>query len=310
MPDESPLLELPFAPPPASTAPSGCPRLRIGTSGFSYGDWRGPFYPDRLPDRQMLDYYARHFPAVEINASYYHVPSARSMASLARRAEGRLEFAVKAPRDMTHARESYASTLPFFREAIGPLREAGRLGCLLVQFPFSFQAAPENKDFLRRLRDDLAADPVAIEFRHRSWITEETFGLLGELGLAYCCVDEPDIPTLPPPVARRTAPVAYVRFHGRNRHNWWNAPDRHGRYDYLYSETELREWVPRLRSLAHGADRCFAFFNNHLRGQAITNAQMLAGLVAGEDRVQHSAVRDQPGRPSPKPQAKGRPSMA
>ena len=291
MPDDSRLLDLPFSPERAARGPSGCPRLRIGTSGFSYDDWRGPFYPEKLPDRQMLDYYARYFAAVEINASYYHVPSRRTMESLARRAEGRLEFAVKAHRDMTHAREGYISTLPFFRDALEPLRQVGRLGCILVQFPFSFQDTADHREFLRRLGTDLAPDPVAVEFRHRSWITDETFGLLGELGLAYCCVDEPAIPTLPPPIARRTASIAYVRFHGRNRQNWWKAPDRHGRYDYLYSNAELQEWVPRLRTLAGETDRCFAFFNNHVRGQAITNAQMLAGLLAGgEHSDQQSAV--------------------
>ena len=293
MPDSPRWLELPFSTATAHAAPPACPRLRIGTSGFSYDDWRGPFYPEKLPDRQMLDYYARYFPAVEINATYYHIPSARTMDSLARRADGRLEFTVKAHRDMTHARDGYAAALPFFRQALEPLRRADRLGCVLAQFPFSFQDTAEHRDFLRQLGSDLAPDPVAVEFRHESWITEEIFGLLSELGLAYCCVDEPRIPILPPPVARQTASVAYVRFHGRNRRNWWKAPDRHGRYDYLYSEAELQEWVPRLRALAQEADRCFAFFNNHVRGQAITNAQMLASLLAGGDRVQHSAISGQ-----------------
>ncbi len=254
--------------------------IKIGTSGYSYPEWRGPFYPEGLPQQRMLEFYTRHFPAVEINSTYYHIPPARNMASMARRAEGRAEFAVKAHQDMTHTRDKYGDALPLFRDAIAPLREAGSLGCVLVQFPFSFKATPENTDFLRRIAGDLAPDPVAVEFRHRSWTSEETFDLLRNLGVAYCCVDEPRLPNLPLPVVRATAPIAYIRFHGRNRQKWWTHAEAWERYDYLYSDGELLEWVPKIRSLAEATQKCYAFFNNHARGQAVTNAQMLIGLLA------------------------------
>jgi uncharacterized protein YecE (DUF72 family) len=254
--------------------------IKIGTSGFSYPEWRGLFYPEKLPQQQMLDFYAHHFAAVEINATYYHIPSVRNMTAMATRAEGRLEFAVKAHQDMTHSREKYAGALPLFREALGPLRESASLGCILVQFPFSFKAIPANQDFLRRVLGDLRPDPVVVEFRHRSWMTDETFGLLQSQGAAYCSVDEPRLPNLPPAIARATAPPAYVRFHGRNRERWWAHAEAWERYDYLYSEAELREWVPRIRSLADATGKCYAFFNNHARGQAVTNARMLADLLA------------------------------
>jgi uncharacterized protein YecE (DUF72 family) len=257
--------------------------IKVGTSGFSYPEWKGPFYPEKLPQQQMLEFYARHFPAVEINSTYYHIPSPRNMAAMARRAEGRLEFSVKAHQDMTHAREKYADALPPFREAVAPLREVGALACVLVQFPFSFKATAANTEFLRRVASDLAPDPVAVEFRHRSWTTEETFELLRGLGVAYCCVDEPRLPNLPPPVVRATAPIAYVRLHGRNRQKWWTHAEAWERYDYLYSEAELLEWVPKIRSLAEGTQRCYAFFNNHARGQAVTNAQMLIGLLSNAE---------------------------
>jgi len=253
--------------------------VKVGTSGFSYPEWRGVFYPEKLPQPQMLTFYAQHFPAVELNSTYYHIPSARNMAAMARRAEGRVDFAVKAHQDMTHTREKLGEALPAFREAIRPLREAGALGCLLLQFPFSFKAGQVNAEFLRRVTAELRPDPVVVEFRHRSWTTEETFALLRELGAAYCCVDEPRLPNLPPPVVRATAPLAYVRFHGRNRKTWWAHAEAWERYDYLYSEAELREWAPRIKTLAETAETCYAFFNNHARGQAVTNAQMLAGLL-------------------------------
>jgi uncharacterized protein YecE (DUF72 family) len=254
--------------------------IKVGTSGFSYPEWRGIFYPEKLAQQRMLEYYARHFSAVEINSTYYHIPSARNMAAIAKRAEGRLEFAVKAHQNMTHTRDKLDDALPAYREAIQPLREAGALGCVLLQFPFSFKATPQNADFLRRIGGELAPDPVVLEFRHRSWTTDETFRLLSDLEIAYCCVDEPALPNLPPPVVRATASLAYVRFHGRNRQKWWTHAEAWERYDYLYSEGELQEWVPKIRSLAEGAEKCYAFFNNHARGQAVTNAQMLVQLLS------------------------------
>ena len=256
--------------------------VRVGTSGFSYPEWKGPFYPEKLPQQQMLAYYSHHFPAVEINSTYYHIPTARNMATMVKRAEGRVEFAVKAHQEMTHVRDKYADALPLFREAITPLREAGALGCVLFQFPFSFKATPPNADFLRRIASDLAPDPVAVEFRHRSWTRDETFQLLCDLGVAYCCVDEPRLPNLPPPVVQATSTLAYVRFHGRNRQKWWTHAETWERYDYLYNEAELIEWAPKIRFLAGATQKCYAFFNNHARGQAVTNAQMLSRLLADE----------------------------
>lgn len=253
--------------------------IKVGTCGWSYPEWRGPFYPEKLPAKDMLAYYAQHFAAVEINATYYRIPPPRNMAAMAARADGRVRFSVKAHRDMTHSREQYAEALPFFKTALAPLREAGALGCILVQFPFAFKASPANAEFLRRLAGDLAPDPTVVEFRHASWTTEETFGLLSELRLGYCAVDEPRLPNLPPPVARATAAPAYVRFHGRNRATWWTHAEAWERYDYLYSETEIREWLPRIRALADAAGTCYAFFNNHAHGQAVANARMLAGLL-------------------------------
>jgi len=265
--------------------------IKVGTSGYSYPEWRGVFYPEGLAQQQMLPFYARHFSAVEINSTYYQIPPARNMAAMAKRAEGRLDFAVKAHQDMTHTRENYAGALPLFREALAPLRETGALGCVLVQFPFSFKASPGNADFVRRVATDLAPDPVAVEFRHRSWTTAQTFDLLRELGVAYCCVDEPRLPNLPTPVVRSTAPIAYVRFHGRNRAKWWTHAEAWERYDYLYNEAELLEWLPKVRALARETEKCYAFFNNHARGQAVTNAQMLTRLLSESDAGMRGCVK-------------------
>ena len=255
--------------------------IKIGTCGFSYKDWQGPFYPSGLSPRDRMVFYSKCFPAVEIDSSYYYIPTPATMDAMARRAEGRVEFSVKAHRDMTHSREQYADALPAFRACLAPLHAAGCLACVLVQFPFAFKASQDNADFLRRLPTDLAPARVVVEFRHASWATDETFRLLTELGLAYCVVDAPHLPNLPPAVVRATAAPAYVRFHGRNAAKWWTHQESWERYDYLYSESELRDWVSPIRDLAGAAGICFAFFNNHARGQAVVNATMLGELLKG-----------------------------
>lgn len=257
--------------------------VRVGTSGFSYPEWKGPFYPKGLPPQEMLPYYARHFPAVELNATFYRIPPARNMESLVKRAGPGFEFAVKAHQEMTHERQGLANALPAFREAIKPLVDAGVLGCVLVQFPYSFRQTPANQEHIRRIKEGLPETPLVLEFRHRSWLQDPVFDLLRREGLGFCCVDEPRLPGLLPPVAIATAPVGYVRFHGRNAAKWWHHEEAWERYDYLYSAAELGEWVPRIRTLAGSTRRSYVFFNNHAGGQAVTNAQMLTRLLGEID---------------------------
>jgi len=256
--------------------------ILIGTSGYSYPEWRGTFYPERLPQARMLAHYAEAFPAVELNATYYRIPTARMLESIVRRAGGRLTFAVKAPRELTHDRAKAAEALPPFREALKPMEEAGALGCLLLQFPFSFTPGAAAAAHILALREGLGDLPAVVEFRHRRWVSQDTFDWLRRHRLGFCCVDEPQLPGLLPPEAVATGPVAYVRFHGRNAARWWRHAEAWERYDYLYTDEELRPWVRRLRGLESQATTVFAFFNNHAGGQAVTNARMMARLLAGD----------------------------
>ena len=249
--------------------------IRVGTSGFSYTDWLGPFYPPRLSRAHMLDYYATIFDVVEINATYYAIPGPRSMESMLQKVGETFEFTVKAHQDMTHHRDRATDVLPRFLEALKPLAEAGKLGCVLLQFPFSFAHTPDNRSFVRFLAEALQPHRVVVEFRHRSWITEETMAFLRQVGAGYCAVDEPRLPGLPPPMAEVTAPVGYVRFHGRNKEKWWHHEKAEERYDYRYAQDELEEWIPKIRKLADHALRVYVFFNNHVRGQAPANAREL-----------------------------------
>jgi len=252
----------------------------IGTSGFSYDDWVGPYYPAELPRRGWLEYYAQEFNTVEINSTYYAIPSVRTTAALARRVPAGFLFAVKLPRELTHERTTDgAEVFRQFRVALDPIIAAGKLGALLAQFPNSFRPDPKAWDHIARLRE-LAADlPLVVEFRHAGWVCPETFGRLRRLGVGFCCVDEPQLPGLLPPVAEATGPVGYVRFHGRNKAKWWKHEHAYERYDYTYSVEELAEWVPKIRHIAGLTERIFVFANNHFQAQAIQTARQLRMLL-------------------------------
>jgi len=256
--------------------------IYIGTSGFSYQDWVGPYYPPGLPRSDWLSFYAREFSACELNFSYYRLPAPSTLARMARKVPEGFLFTIKAPQELTHQREDNESAFVRFRRALVPLIQEGKFGCVLAQFPYSFHATSRNRDYLRLLRERLGGLPVVVEFRNARWLTPETFAFLREEGLGFCCVDEPRLKGLIPPIAEVTSTVAYVRFHGRNAAKWWRHEHPWERYDYTYSEEELREWVPKIRHLEEGAERVFLFANNHWRGQAIGTARQLKMLLGGQ----------------------------
>jgi uncharacterized protein YecE (DUF72 family) len=254
--------------------------IRVGTSGFSYADWVGPFYPSGTRAEAMLPWYARHFDALEINFTYYRLPAPGQLAAMSSRCADRVLFAVKAWQGMTHTGEASAGDLASFTAAIAPLAERGVLGAVLIQFPGSFRPSAAANGRLLSLVSHLRPFPIVAEFRHRSWVREGTFRMLRDEGIGFCCVDEPALPGLLPPVAVATADTAYVRFHGRNAARWFDHEQPHERYDYLYGAAELAAWVPRLRELDAAASRTLVFMNNHYEAKAVTNARQLKELLA------------------------------
>jgi len=255
--------------------------IRVGTSGFSYADWVGPFYPPGTREPAMLEYYASHFDALEINFTYYRLPAPGQLAAMSARCKDRVIFAVKAWQGMTHGDVAKAEDFAAFRAALEPLAERRVLGAVLLQFPGSFRPSDAANARLLGLAARLRPFPLVVEFRHRSWVREETFRLLRAEEIGYCCVDEPSLPGLIPPVAVATADTAYVRFHGRNAAKWFRHDHAHERYDYLYGREELAAWVPRLRELDAAAARTLVFTNNHYEAKAVTNANQLKELLAG-----------------------------
>lgn len=269
--------------------------IYIGTAGFSYQDWKGHFYPADQDKRYMLEYYSTHFPVVEVNSTWHALPSPRTLLSMARRTPDRFHFVVKAYQGLTHRYQDNEEDFRRFLEVIRPLEDYGKLGCVLAQFPWGFKNTPANRDYLRRLRELLPGRELVVEFRHEGWITDETLELLRELNMGFCCVDEPRLKGLVRPHVFLTSRIGYVRFHGRNYEAWWDrSRESWERYDYLYSEDELREWVPGLLELDRGAERTYAIFNNHYRGKAPRNAVMLASLLPPERVVPLGGEAGQP----------------
>jgi uncharacterized protein YecE (DUF72 family) len=256
--------------------------IHIGTSGYSYKDWIGPYYPDRIKKGDMLPYYAREFDTTELNFTYYRLPNPHILAAIARKVPDDFVFTIKASKELTHEREDNEEAFRQYIEGIGPLIDEGKFGCVLAQFPWSFRHSEESKDYLKYVREQFGDLPVVVEFRNREWIHDETFDLLRQLQLGFCCVDQPRLKGLIPPLAQVTAPVAYVRFHGRNAAKWWRHEHAWERYNYSYSDEELREWVPKIRALEQGSETVFAFANNHWQGQAVTTAKQLHMLLDEE----------------------------
>ena len=248
--------------------PTDTAQILVGTSGWSYRHWRGVFYPEDLPSREWLRFYARRFPTVELNTSFYRAPAAASMESWREAAGPGFVFAIKANRYITHTKRLRDPVEPIAREmrTVRPLGNA--LGPILLQLPPSM---PLDRDRLRRLVEALPEGKrFAVEFRHASWDDEDVYRLLGEHGMAVCLHDWRGR-TWPAAAAENGAPLAYVRFHGPT-----------GGYSGRYDEATLAAWAGRCaRWRAAGRD-VFCYFNNDAAANAVQDATRLRRLLGEE----------------------------
>ncbi|MCR4398521.1 MAG: DUF72 domain-containing protein [Firmicutes bacterium] len=255
----------------------------MGTAGFSYADWRGTFYPEGAREAEFLGYYSRFFNVVELDFTYYRMPTPKTMKGLCDRTPPGFEFCVKANKAMTHEPpadgEALGETFRAFVDSLEPMVSAGKLGCVLAQFPFSFKPSSESLDYLAGFKEMCRGLPLVVEYRNSSWVTESTFEFLKAAGIGFCCVDEPRLRGLMPRVAVTTSRTAYVRFHGRNAAKWWNHEHASERYDYLYSKEELEEWVPKIVSIDQASDKTYVLFNNCHGGKAARNSLMMKELL-------------------------------
>jgi len=260
-----------------------------------------------------LRFYAEQFPIVEVDATYYGLPSERNAALWVDRTPDDFVFDIKSyalfthhpaalrslPKDLREAlpsarqekRNLYYRDAPpgvrdelwaRFNSALLPLDSAGKLGTVLFQFPPWFLPGRDSSDYILEAKERLGQYTIAVEFRNNLWLSERnqerTLKLLADNAIPYVCVDEPQgFRSSVPPVVAATAPVALVRMHGRNHETW----EKKGigaaeRFDYLYSEEELEEWLPRVRQLAEGAREVHVLMNNCHNDFAVRNARQLA----------------------------------
>jgi uncharacterized protein YecE (DUF72 family) len=253
-------------------------KIRVGTSGYTFDDWKGLVYPRSLKG-SALPYYARLFDCVEINTSFYRIPSPSLFDGMLKHVPDDFVFLVKLPKEMTHDRARLERVAVPFARCVTPLIRAGQLGGLLAQFPFSFKLEGPSLAHLEKVADTLAGHgiPINVEFRHDSWLDTSVYRFLEEHGFGFVNVDLPELDGLPGRTDVVTSNVAYYRLHGRNKANWWREMGNpHDRYDYLYSGEQLDEWAAKARAAAARADVAYILTNNCRLGQSVISALMLA----------------------------------
>ena len=262
--------------------------VRVGPAGWSYDDWAGPVYPEPKPRGfDPLAYLAGYVDTVEINSTFYRPASASAARSwLGRVADNpRFRFTAKLWQRFTHEQSAGAWTAAEVREArlaLDALAAGGRLGALLLQFPWRFKRTPESREWLGDLVAAFADLPLVVEVRHDSWLVPEFYDSLAERGVGFVNIDQPLFKRSVKPSATTTARVGYVRVHGRNAKDWFRQDAGvNERYDYLYSAEELAPWVQRTREIAAEADEVYVVANNHYRGQAMANVVMAQSLLSG-----------------------------
>jgi len=261
---------------------SAC-RLFVGTSGYSYTEWSDAgFYPSGTKSGKMLPLYARHFPATELNYTWYQMPRAEAIERQRKLAPPGFLFSAKLTRTLTHEIDphNWPGQALRYRNGVSPLMQVGQLLAVLIQLPPSFTRTPPNRKHLAALLDKLYGMPLAVEFRHCSWAIDSVFDELQRRKVTLVNVDEPDLPDLFPALDVVTNPdLFYVRFHGRNARSWRSGNMQH-QFDYNYSDEQLHEWAEeKIKSMSRQANRGVLFFNNHVRAQAPENAGRMAGLL-------------------------------
>ncbi len=253
-------------------------KIRVGTAGWSYEDWKGIVYPSGMPrSLHPLTYLSGFMDTVEVNSSFYHPPNAKYAESWLRNVAGNTNFmfTFKLWERFTHQRKTYPTDAEVrqFQEGIAPVVDAGKLGALLLQFPWSFRRTPENRKWLAHVLDTFESYPLALEIRHESWNVPEVYEGLISRKIAFCNIDQPLFSDSIKPSDTVTARVGYIRLHGRNAKDWFRKDaSRDDRYNYLYSREELADWLTMVRRMRQRAKSIYVITNNHFQGQAVVNA--------------------------------------
>ena len=264
-------------------------KIIIGTCGYSYKEWVGPFYPQKTKTDEYLNFYAGEFDTLEIDYTFYRMPAAAQLEKMMEGGGPDLTFSIKATQTLTHIidPDKWREEAKTYIAAIEAMHKAGRLEAVLFQFPYSFHYTVENRRHLDNLLEEFGGIPSAVEFRNNEWSGNRVIEGLKERGASYVSTDLPDLKGLPPVLDVSTSPFAYFRLHGRNKQTWWGSESK-ARYDYFYSDKELEDAAERIKRIAIKADRLLIYFNNHTRAQAIKNAitlKKILGIIKDPGRV-------------------------
>lgn len=288
--------------------------LLIGTSGYDYPEWKGVFYPEDLKRKDFLSFYATQFNALELNNTFYNMPTAERLLSFYERSEGRMNFSVKANRLLTHEiGTDWQVAAKDFKEALKPLNEKERLSAVLFQLPESFHYTNDNRIYLAKLIAEFEGFPVMIEFRHKEWIRDSVFeGLeMRKTGIVFCDMPMchlaqmsiisnyangakrrmPQLKNLPDGTVMKTPFIgssAYIRLHGQNEGAWYTAGESingSARYCYDYSENELAQFVPIIKQAKREGKKVQVYFNNHPNGSGAKNATSLKKMIVMDENV-------------------------
>lgn len=278
---------------------SSSPRIRIGTAGWSYKDWEGVFYPPGMRHRKVhpLEYLAQFFDTTEINTSFYGPLKAEVVKLWCRRVASvnpHFLFTAKLYRAFTHSPQSVteptsaASIRPTdedemrTREGLDALAGEGKLGALLIQFPVSFKNTSLNREYLDRLVRQFIEYSCVVEVRDSTWDNPETIADFAHKNVGFCNIDQPVIGKALGPTEYVTAPIGYVRLHGRNYDDWYDSDNQNDRYNYLYSESELADWKTKIANVAARAQTTYVITNNHFESRAGVNALELKAMLSGK----------------------------
>jgi uncharacterized protein YecE (DUF72 family) len=267
--------------------PASQGRLRIGLAGWSYPDWSGFVYPShRSKNFHEATFLAQFFDTIEINTSFYQPIRPDHAAAWIERvaANPSFLFTAKLWQRFTHEPSANADDERNVRAGFDVLREAGKLGAVLLQFPFSFHKSPETSAHLSALLKRFADYPLVVELRHSSWQTQATLDLLRGHNAGFCNIDQPVIGNSVTPSAQSTSPIGYVRFHGRRYDTWFSDDPKlpaHERYNYLYSLDELDPWVTRIQEVQKHTRDTYVVTNNHYQGKGVVNALQLLSILKG-----------------------------
>ncbi len=258
--------------------------IRVGPADSSIGDWKGVVYPSPAPRGfDPLTYLSGYFNVIEINSSFYRSPAKKTAESWVHRVAGNssFRFTAKLFRQFTHEPAgASAEDERVFREGMKPLMDAGLLGALLIQFPWSFKNETASHSYLMELLDQFADFPLVVEVRHGTWNHQEVHAELAERGIGFCNIDQPVFRGSLRPTALVTSPVGYVRLHGRNYDEWFSErADAAERYNYLYSQEELEPWIEKIRRIAAQAPEVYVITNNHFEGKGVVNGLEIKSIL-------------------------------